>query len=98
LLRSQDLFPTKSVVAAADYVSYDRAFSIDFRFENEDRLLAKASERPIFGWGGWGRNRVYDAETSSDVSVTDGAWIIELGQFGLTGFLSLFLLIVAPIV
>jgi hypothetical protein len=96
LLRWQDLFPTSALISAAEYVSDDRANSLQFRFDNEDELLAKASERPFFGWGGWGRNKVYDPETGTDVSVTDGAWIIELGQFGLTGFLSFFLLLLVP--
>ena len=98
LLRSQDLFPTSALVSASEYVSGDRANSLQFRFDNEDDLLAKASQRPLFGWGGWGRNKIYDPETGQDLSVTDGAWIIELGQFGLTGFLSTFLLLVVPIV
>jgi hypothetical protein len=98
LLRSQDLFPTSALVSASEYVSGDRANSLQFRFDNEDDLLAKASQRPLFGWGGWGRNKVYDPETGQDLSVTDGAWIIELGQFGLTGFLSFFLLLLVPIV
>ncbi len=98
LLRSQDLFPTSALVSASEYVSGDRANSLQFRFDNEDDLLAKANERPLFGWGGWGRNRIYDPETGQDLSITDGAWIIELGQFGLTGFLSFFLLLVVPII
>ena len=35
--------------------------------------------RPIFGWGGWGRNRVYD-EMGNDMAVTDGYWIIFFGS------------------
>jgi hypothetical protein len=96
LLRSQDLFPTSALVSASEYVSGDRANSLKFRFDNEDDLLAKASQRPLFGWGGWGRNKVYDPETGEDFSITDGAWIIELGQYGLTGFLSYFLLLLVP--
>jgi hypothetical protein len=98
LLRSQDVFPTSALVSASEYVSGDRANSLQFRFDNEDDLLAKASQRPLFGWGGWGRNLVYDPETGRNTSTTDGAWIVELGQFGLTGFLSSFLLLLVPIV
>jgi hypothetical protein len=96
LLRSQDLFPTSAFVSAAEMVSQDRANSLAFRFDNEDQLLAKAAERPLFGWGSWSRNHVYDRETGDDISVTDGFWIIELGQFGLTGFLSFFGLLLSP--
>jgi hypothetical protein len=98
LLRSQDLFPTSAFVSAAEVVSGDRANSLAFRFDNEDQLLAKAAERPLFGWGSWSRNHVFDRETGDDISVTDGFWIIELGQFGLTGFLSFFGLLLTPAV
>lgn len=98
LLRSQDLFPTSAFVSAAEVVSADRANSLAFRFDNEDQLLEKAAERPLFGWGSWSRNHVYDRETGDDISITDGFWIIELGQFGLTGFLSFFGLLLTPAV
>ena len=34
-------------------------------FTNETRLLDHALERPVFGWGRYGRNRVYNAETGT---------------------------------
>ena len=54
------------------------------------QLLAKANQKPFFGWGTWGRNRVYDQESGTDVSITDGAWILRFGMFGWLGYLSLF--------
>jgi hypothetical protein len=98
LLRSQDMFPTGVFLGTAQTISQDRADSLNFRFRNEDALLSKARERPAFGWGTWGRNRVYDVSTGTDLSVTDGYWIIEIGMFGLTGFLSFFGLLLAPVV
>ena len=44
-------------------------------------LAAKAMRRPVFGWGGWGRSRVHD-EWGTDLSITDGLWIIQFGQLG----------------
>ncbi|MGX4770520.1 hypothetical protein ACWAUC_12055 [Bradyrhizobium guangdongense] len=87
LLRSFDLVPTTSMIGIAKSISEDRAKSLEFRFENEDRLLARAFERPVFGWGRFGRSRVYDEATGKDISVTDGRWIIDIGQFGIVGFL-----------
>lgn len=98
LLRANDLFPTEAMVEAAGAIDEERAGSLLFRFENEDILLAKARERPAFGWGTWGRNRVYDAETGQDESVTDGYWVLEIGRFGLVGFHSLFALLLLPAV
>lgn len=98
MLRTQELFPTRPLVAAAEAVSADRAGSLQFRFRNEDFLLERARERIWFGWGTWGRNRVYDETTGDDRSPTDGYWIIEIGMFGVTGFLSFFCLLLAPVI
>lgn len=65
-----------------------RAESLNFRVDNETILLEKAMERPVFGWGRWGRSRVYN-EDGKDLSVTDGLWIIQLGAAGLFGLLAM---------
>jgi len=69
-------------------VNPGRAASLQFRLENEDRLLQRAQIRPMFGWGGWGRARVRDA-SGRDISVTDGLWIIALGNNGYVGLVAL---------
>lgn len=65
----------------------ERVASLEFRFNNEELLSDKARERIIFGWGGWGRNRVYDA-WGEDISVTDSLWIIAFGSYGTVGVIS----------
>ncbi|MEO1618568.1 MAG: O-antigen ligase domain-containing protein [Planctomycetota bacterium] len=70
-------------------VNQDKAESLQFRLVNENMLIGKAMERPIFGWGGWGRNRVRD-EAGHDMTVTDGLWIITLGINGLVGLISMY--------
>jgi hypothetical protein len=100
LLRIADVFPTATLVEASRLVSDDRATSLQFRFDQEQKLLERASERPLFGWGRYGRNRVYAEDwegIGGDVSVTDGRWIITFGQFGLFGFLAEFGLLALPI-
>jgi hypothetical protein len=89
-LRSLDIFPTKLLLEATSSISEDRAGSLKVRFDNEDQLLARAFERPFFGWGRYGRSRVYDENSGVDTSVTDGEWIITFGQFGLFGFIAQF--------
>jgi len=94
------LYPTMSIVkvfphqgflnVASNYLGAERASSLKFRFDNELILLEHARKRFIFGWGGWGRNRVYDNETGVDLTVTDGRWIITLGTFGMIGFIAEF--------
>jgi hypothetical protein len=73
----------------------ERAESLEFRLQNEDILVAKALERPLFGWGGWGRSRVYNEE-GEDITVTDGLWIITLGTQGFFGLTALWLTILLP--
>ncbi|MFI4870187.1 MAG: hypothetical protein ACIARQ_00105 [Phycisphaerales bacterium JB061] len=77
-------------------IDEDRAGSVQFRFENEHMLLEKAMERPLLGWGGWGRNRVYD-DAGNDLTVTDGFWIITLGQNGIIGLTASFLVLLLPV-
>ena len=96
MLRSLDLFPTGPLLASAEIVSPERYRSLEFRFDNEDKLLDKAAERPLFGWGTWGRNRVYD-ERGVDETITDGTWIILFGSYGWTGFLGQFGLLALPV-
>ena len=80
--------------------SPERAESLQFRFENEELLRAKAQEKPLFGWGGFGRNRVYDYDWSGelvDVSVTDSYWIIVFGVNGIYGLVTFTLALLNPV-
>ncbi|HEV8292607.1 MAG TPA: hypothetical protein VGP94_11820, partial [Tepidisphaeraceae bacterium] len=80
----------------SDLVGNDRAQSLAMRLRNEDRLAAKGMERPVFGWGRWGRNQIIDTETGKH-TVTDGMWVIALGQAGLVGLVSFTLLLLLPV-
>jgi hypothetical protein len=93
ILRVTDLFPTAFLVEVAAVVSTDRAASLKTRFDNEDKLLQHAWQRPWFGWGRFGRNRVYEGWEGADNSITDGTWIVTLGIFGLVGFVAEFALL-----
>jgi hypothetical protein len=74
----------------------DRAESIRFRLYNEDMLSARALQQPWVGWGGWGRARVYDEE-GDDRTITDGMWIITLGNTGFIGLAALLLTLALPV-
>ena len=76
-------------------LSEERAQSLQFRLDNEVILIEKAAYGGFFGWGGWGRSRVFD-ENGKDISVTDGLWIITLGTRGIYGLFWLNLAIVIP--
>ncbi|MDQ3032014.1 MAG: hypothetical protein M3Y87_06330 [Myxococcota bacterium] len=98
LLRGADLFPTRELTDFFMGISEDRALSLWFRFDNEDQLLDRGRERMMFGWGGYSRQRIFDPESGEDMSVTDGHWIIVLGERGLVGYVGLFGLLLWPIV
>ena len=86
----------ESLIAAGRIMGDERADSLQFRMENEDLLAEKAWQRPVFGWGGWSRNRVYD-DRGRDLSVTDGLWIIAFGQRGLVGLSAFYAMLLLPI-
>lgn len=88
--------PSEQFVNAIAVISPDRAQSFSFRLKHEGALVERAMEKPVFGWGGWGRARVVD-ERGRDSSVTDGTWIIQLGKYGWVGYIAFFGLIAVPI-
>jgi hypothetical protein len=90
VLRWHGWVPVHQMADAAKSISVDRSKSFQTRVLNEDQLLAKANEKPLLGWGTWGRNRVYDRNTGRDLSITDGQWVIQFGMYGWFGYLSLF--------
>jgi hypothetical protein len=98
LFRAVEIVPTKLMVElAATSFSAERAASLKTRFDEERQLMARASERLLFGWGRFGRSRIYDPDTGEDLVKTDGYWIGEIGDFGLFGFLAVFGLFVVTV-
>ncbi|HSM93641.1 MAG TPA: hypothetical protein VLT47_12215 [Anaeromyxobacteraceae bacterium] len=79
---------TPIVDLAYGLVSPSRAESLEFRIVNEDRLVARAMERPWLGWGRGKASRVRD-EDGRDIAVTDSLWILVLGAYGVVGLLAL---------
>jgi hypothetical protein len=98
LLRGWGIVPVDAIVSLFAGIDPERAASLQFRIDNEEMLLARANEKPIFGWGTWGRSFVYDAVTGNRMSTTDGAWIIIVGVYGWSGFLGAFGLLAMPLV
>ena len=97
VLKGADLVPQEAMVQQAERVESDRANSLRFRFQQETILLHRASEKPLFGWGLWGRNHIWDGATRTILTVTDGRWIILIGVLGWVGFLAEFGLLAWPI-
>lgn len=97
LLRGAGLVPTEALVAQVGTISAERQQSLEYRFDNEQDILNHVSERPLFGWGGWGRFMVYDPATGQSGTVVDGQWIISIGHYGWLGFLAVFGLLALPV-
>ncbi len=98
IARGSGLIPAERILNIVSSYSEDRAGSLNVRLINEDALLARAQQKPLVGWGGWGRNRIYDDTSGRDESVTDGAWVMIIGTGGWLGYLCQFGLLCLPII
>lgn len=97
MLRGAGWIPVDTVYNLALSIGEERAASLKFRLDNEDALLAHANEKPLAGWGSWGRNSIYDPETGEMTSITDGMWVIFIGVYGWLGYIGRFGLLTVPI-
>lgn len=94
ILRSSGFIPIDTIASAAQYIDPMRAGSFLFRTRHEEYFLDHAAQRPIFGWGRFGRNLpVIDGH--QDTATPDGYWVIVLsvggwfrylGEFGLISY------------
>lgn len=96
-LRATPFSPMQTILDTAMSISPERGRSLEFRMMNEEKLLERALERPLFGWGGWGRPLFYDPYDGRLSSVPDGQWVIWMGAKGIYGYLAQFLLLLVPI-
>ena len=97
MLRNGHLVPLDAIIAKAEALNPLRAQSLEYRFDNEELLLGRAAEKPLFGWGGWGRNLIRDGETGEIISIPDGRWIIVFGTWGWVGYIAEFGLLALPV-
>ncbi len=97
ILRGAGWIPVDAAVTFVESISEERANSLRFRLTNEDALLARANEKPLTGWGTWGRNLIHDPETGEMISTVDGIWVLLIGVFGWIGYIGRFGLLTVPI-
>jgi hypothetical protein len=97
MLKGLHVVPTEEILHLAAQVSPERSNSLRVRFDNEEVLVDRAYQKPVFGWGIWGRNHILDPSDGRILTITDGRWIIVIGVFGWLGFLAEFGLITLPI-
>lgn len=97
MVRGAGLAPIETIGTVAERISEKRSASFLFRLKNEDALLSRANEKPLFGWGSWYRNGIF-SENGRQESVTDGTWVIAIGVRGWIGYLGLFGLLTLPVI
>ena len=95
--RTSGLWSGREAVDFSKMFGEDRAESIEFRIKNEDLLIGKAMERPIFGWGRDGGAQPRDS-TGKSIVIMDGYWIIALGVVGVVGLSALISMLLLPLV
>ena len=95
MLRGSGYAPVGPVISVAHSINPQRAESFAFRLENEDILLERANQRPMFGWGGFGRSFVRN-EKGIDITVPDGYWVIIIGKGGWSRYIGEFGLMMSP--
>lgn len=99
MVRGTGLLPLQALIETVGQYNPQRAESFAFRVRNEDLLLNRADQKPFFGWGRFGRNRVFVESKYtgySDVAITDGMWVIIVGVFGWIGYIASFGLLCYP--
>jgi tetratricopeptide (TPR) repeat protein len=95
-VRIPDLWSGRHAVALIEStIGQERADSLRFRLETEELLIAKALQQPYFGWGGWGRQFIYD-QYEHLVTPPDGLWIIAFGAHGFFGLATMTLALLLP--
>ncbi len=97
IVRTGGVIPFSDITAMVEDINPERAQSLQFRFDNEQLLVDRASERPLFGWGGWGRTHYYSERTGDKLTVADGYWIVTFAGSGWVGYFGLFGVLGLPI-
>jgi hypothetical protein len=87
---------SSAVEFAYEHFNADSGGSLQMRFDNENRMIARAMQKPLFGWGN--SDEFLKSDEGSDPSVPDGLWVIALGTTGIAGLAALFAAMIVPAV
>lgn len=96
-LRTLGASPFQAVVAVLEPVAPTRASSLAFRLNQENEMVAHVAQKPLFGWGGFGRS-VPTGENDDYKGVRDGLWLIQFGHAGWVGYLGYMGLLAVPVI
>jgi hypothetical protein len=84
-----------AVQLAGSSIDKEHAGSLEVRFANENILVARGMQKPIFGWGPNGDFLIKD-DVGRVTSIPDGLWLIAFGGGGLVGLAALFGAMLTP--
>lgn len=92
VVRFTGIVTGEEIISVADvFFNSERVSSLEYRLDAEELFLNKTYERPLFGWGGFGRNRATDELTGNTVKkAIDSLWLITVSSQGLFGLIALF--------
>lgn len=96
VMKSNNLIPEREIISQAYQISPDRAQSIRYRLVNEALILERATQKPILGWGSFGRPLIHDSY-GRILTIPDGRWVITLGTLGWVGYVAEFGLLALPL-
>ncbi len=94
--RTTGAFTGDVVLDFARAIDTTRADSLQFRLDAEGGILANAMAKPWFGYGSDPDWRLRVSAVDEKTVVTDGMWIIALGQGGLAALAALTLTLLIP--
>ena len=93
--RNTGIITSDQLIETTKNVNSERAVSLGARLFHEEQMVDKAWNRPLFGWAGWGRHRLYN-DYGENISITDAFWVLAFGINGLVGLISVGLVLLLP--
>lgn len=95
--RTMGALPAATITEATSLVSAERAHSLNFRLQSEDRLTEHTLDHPLLGWSTRGFNKVQDdfGEVARP-TIADGQWLIAFAAYGIVGVLAMLFLHLVP--
>jgi hypothetical protein len=93
-LRGSGLVDAEAVKSVASLAfDSERVASLGVRLRSEDMYIEHAADRPLLGWGGYGRGEVV---VDGERSIPDGLWVIALSRAGWVAVVALVCLYLIP--
>jgi hypothetical protein len=97
IVRIEGWWHGEQLVEISRSIDEERAISLQGRLDDEELLIERASEKSLWGWGGWNRWRVTN-EWGEKLTSSDGMWVIARGERGDFGLIANNLVVLLPFI